>query len=460
MDDAFGYAITVDDADALNAFDRTRHGVLSHGADTLDNLNAALAADPEFTQAHALKGLLMMTLARRELVTQARTSLETAKVCLTERGGTPRETAYIQALEHWLSGDAHVASTLLDGVLKTYPRDTLTMKLVQAIRFMSGDQRGMRASVEDVLKAIGPDHPELGYVMGCHAFSLEETGDYARAEAVGRRGVALAPDDAWGMHAVAHVHEMNCRPEDGIAWINSHRDNFAHCNNFRFHIYWHLALFHLERKEYDKVLDLYDENVNAEGSDDYRDISNSASLLARLNLEGVNCEKRWQALAEQAAHRLDDGCLGFADLHYLIAMAGAGRLSDADKLGDRIAAHGASTPCETARTAAKVACGLKAFAHGDYAEAFEGLAGGVPALVSIGGSHAQRDVFVRLAVESGIRAGAFDGTTAILEGRRQKRHAVDAFENERLAVIHSQLKRDRGHATAVQIGNAALATTD
>ncbi|MCU0909977.1 MAG: tetratricopeptide repeat protein, partial [Rhodobacteraceae bacterium] len=59
-----------------------------------------------------------------------------------------------------------------------------------------GRPRDMRASVEGVLDAWA-DHPARGYLLGCHAFCLEETGEYAAAERVGRAGVELACDDAW-----------------------------------------------------------------------------------------------------------------------------------------------------------------------------------------------------------------------------------------------------------------------
>lgn len=458
MDDAFGYATTAVSAKALSALDRARRGVLSHAADTMDHLNAAIEADPGYAAGHAVKGLLMMSLARRELISSAKDCLKTARQGIDHRGATTREKAYADALSAWIDGDTVRASSLLDGVLADCPCDTLTMKLVQAIRFMSGDQIGMRRSVEAVLAALPADHPDYGYVLGCHAFTLEETGEYERAEKVGRQGVELAPDDAWGMHAVAHVHDMTRRPDDGIDWIGRNRENFAHCNNFRYHIFWHLALFHLERKEFDEVLALYDEQINAPSSDDYRDLSNSASLLARLNLEGVHCDQRWQALAELAAHRLDDAVLGFADLHYLIAMAGAGRMADADRLGDRIAVHGAASPRQTDQTAAKVACGLKAFAHGDYASAFNGLSAAIPDLVTIGGSHAQRDVFVRLAVEAGIRGGAFSKTEDVLALRARKRCNSDSFADDRLHVIRSRSDRPDHAPTAVDKRHTVLAT--
>ncbi|MCB1493546.1 MAG: tetratricopeptide repeat protein [Rhodobiaceae bacterium] len=451
IEDSFGFRTTVGNTDALEAFDRVRRGVLSHGTDTMSHLDAALAHDPGFACAHAVKGLLMLTLARRELVPAAEAALAAARRSLAERGGTARERAYADALAFWLVGDMTRASGALDAMLQNHAADTLAMKLVQAIRFMAGDQLGMLSSIERVCSAIAPDHPDLGYVLGCRSFALEEAGEYTEAEKAGRRAVELAPDDAWGIHAVAHVLEMNRRAGEGIAWINRHQEGWERSNNFRFHVYWHLALFHLERREYDIVLDIYDRHSNAVGSDDYRDIANSASLLARLNLEGIDCGSRWQDLADLAAHRLDDAMLDFADLHFLISMAGAGRLAEADRLGMRIASAAAPGCCTTTETAALAARGLMAFAHADYPVAFANLSAAAPSLVSIGGSHAQRDVFLRIGVEAGLRAGAFGPTELLLRERGRRRPHSDDFADRRMAAAASHDAGPARHGSGIRI---------
>jgi hypothetical protein len=55
---------------------------------------------------------------------------------------------------------------------------------------------------------------------------------------------------------------------------------------------------------------------------------------------------------------------------------------------------------------------------------------------TIGGSHAQRDVYERITVDAGIRAGRFEEAAAILTERRGRRAgAEDAFSATRLAAI-------------------------
>jgi len=66
-----------------------------------------------------------------------------------------------------------------------------------------------------------------------HAFALEETARYDRAEAPGRRAVELGPRDAWAWHAVVHCLEMQGRPQEGIAWLRSDTQAWSEENFFR-----------------------------------------------------------------------------------------------------------------------------------------------------------------------------------------------------------------------------------
>ena len=68
-----------------------------------------------------------------------------------------------------------------------------------------------------------------------HAFGLEETGDYARAEAQGRKSVEMEPRDGWRQHAVAHVMEMQGRRRDGITWMRANPEAWSRDSFFAVH---------------------------------------------------------------------------------------------------------------------------------------------------------------------------------------------------------------------------------
>jgi tetratricopeptide (TPR) repeat protein len=303
-----------------------------------------------------------------------------------------------------------------------------------------GRPKEMRASVEGVLHAW-KDHPARGYLLGCHAFTLEETGEYAAAERTGRAGVELAPDDAWGLHAVAHVYDMTGQARAGLDWLTGREASWAHCNNFRFHVWWHRALMHLDLGQFDAALAHYDADIRAEKTDDYRDIANAASLLSRLELEGVSVGDRWEELAVLAERRATDGCLAFADLHYMLALCGGAR----DEAAVALIARMQSTPRSAGEAQAvishpglHIAQGLHAFSSGEYSSAWMHLRAGRADLQSIGGSHAQRDVFDRVTIEAALRGGYMDAAEGLIHDRMARRAGMaDGYATARLALIGS-----------------------
>jgi hypothetical protein len=274
-------------------------------------------------------------------------------------------------------------------------------------------------------------------VLGCHAFALEENGDYLAAGRIGRRAVQLAPRDAWGRHAVAHVLEMTGDTGGGLAWLQDSA-TWEHCNNFGFHMWWHLSLFELERGHVGEVLRLYDERIRAERSDDFRDISNAASLLARLEFEGVDVGRRWDELAVISSARIDDHCTIFADLHYLLALAGAGRSDGAAALAASLTDHADETS-ETGQIAREIGVALAdaviAFHDGRHGAVVDRLMPVRSRIRRIGGSDAQRDVFEQMLIESATRAGRHGVAVRLLSERIGLRGCQNGFAARRLARI-------------------------
>jgi tetratricopeptide (TPR) repeat protein len=410
-------------------------GILSHSATPGPDLSKLLSEQPDFALGHAIRGFACKFLARSEMDAVAVSALASAKACPP---GTARERDFVLALEDWIKGSPTRAASRLQAILDGYPRDALAMKLVQGVHFTMGRPQEMRASVEGIIN-LWDDHPAKGYLLGCHAFTLEETGEYERAELMGRKGVELASDDAWGLHAVAHVYDMTARSKEGLKWLEGREASWAHCNNFRYHVWWHKALMHLDMGNYVEVLELYDRDIRADKTDDYRDIANAASLLSRLDLEGVDVGHRWAELADLSEKRATDGCLAFADLHYMLSLCGGERQEAAIGLISRMTTA-KSELCETQRIIAhpglRLAKGMHAFASGEYATAWLNLRDARADLQAIGGSHAQRDVFQRVCIEAAIRGGYLDAAEGLLSERSvQRNRTMDGYAVRRMDLI-------------------------
>lgn len=437
LDDSFGYKVTTSRPDALRHWEKTVRAFISHAADTPVHLQATLDADPNFAFAHIAKGFFLLLLGRRELLEAAEAAYREASRIVAEES-TPRERDFVEALRLYFEGDLTASAARVDQVLAEHPRDALALKMVQAIRFVLGDARGMRSSIEAVLPVYA-DHSYAPYVNGCYAFALEETGDYRAAEIRGRDAVLRANDDAWGVHAVAHVFDMTNRVQEGVTWLASQPQTWEHCNNFRYHVWWHLALFHLDRGDYAEALRLYDEEVRNERTDDYRDISNGASLLSRLEIEGVDVGDRWQEMSDLCENRVDDGCVVFADLHYMLALTANDKQEAAGRMLGRMRRDAAKSAGDMAKVNAQSGAvagnGLMAFASGSYSEAYACLATARPHLHKVGGSHAQRDVFTRILIESALRAGLLDEARAEIDARAKRRGALDGYSERRLTQI-------------------------
>ncbi len=455
--DLSGDRVTVVNDAARLAWNDTLEALLAHAAATPEHLARTLDADSGFALAHAAKGLMLLSLARPELLGAARDCLAKAQAAIVQRPVTQRERMVTEALALWLADAPRQAAQRLEAILDSHPFDVLALKLSHGLRFMLGDQAEMLASLRRVVPGFAESHPLSGYVNGCYAFALEEQGFYAEAERAGRRAVGLSPRDAWGRHAVAHVLEMTGRADEGVAWLGDGR-NWAHANNLRFHIVWHLALFRLERGETAEVLRLYDEDIRGEQTDDYRDIANGASLLARLDYAGVDVGSRWEELAAKAEGRVHDGRLVFADLHYALSLLGAGQNDAAETIARGLVedcqTHPSGERREAARSGALAAFGLIAFHEGDYAEASRLLGCARNGLVAIGGSHAQRDLFEQAHIESLIRSGNHDRAGHILSERLARRGGWNLYASRRLTQLRN---RPSGRTAALAVAATPLA---
>lgn len=393
--DAYNFSTSTVSAEAETAFEMAVYGLAAHSPNTGVALQSTLAADPNHVAALALKGFANLILARSELVTPAAEALAVARKAMVNRdGGTRDEQVMVNALAAAVGGSFSTAAELLDEGFAQRPATFLPFKISHALRFMLGDAKGMLSASNRVMEVWKEDLPAAGFLLGCHAFALEEHGFYQAAEAAGQRAVHMQPDDAWGLHAVSHVHEMRGDTAAGIAWLEKGRVSWSRCNNFAFHMAWHLALLHLERGDHAQVLKIYDEEVRPQQTDDFRDMANAVSLLWRLNQTGVDTQSRWADLAEIALKRRHDTTLVFASLHTLAALVALGENSGVRDMISGLEVKAAGNG-DQARVAAQVGLPLARVIAGMSTAADRKILDQlVLDMPMIGGSNAQRDFFL------------------------------------------------------------------
>ena len=388
------------DADLTTLVLSMTHGVLSHHAQTAQRIERVLAVDPSAAIGHAVRGFALCLQMRTELGDAIAASLLRAEVALHERGGSDAEQSLVAALRAYAAGRPLDALEALDARLSRAPADLLTLKLGHALHFLIGDTSGMRRAVDAAVAAQSFDLV-CGYALGCQAFARIETGEVDEGERIGRMAVERRPDDAWGVHAVAHALATRDRTRDVIAWLAAAAPALGNVNNFGGHIAWHEALCHLALGEDDAALALYDARIAIHTSGDYRDAVNCSTLLHRLAQRGMDVRDRAARLATRVSSRRGDHGSAFADVHYAIALADHDT-HDARDFAASMRAAAVDRRTHEAYVARTVACDLVdaivALRDGERCAARFEL--GRAQWPMLGGSHIQRETFELLYQEA------------------------------------------------------------
>jgi tetratricopeptide (TPR) repeat protein len=360
-----------------------------NGAD--EQLSSALLEAPDFVMGHVLQAYLHVCSRDPRRIRQARPLLVRAGSLRANE----RERLHLAAIAAAAVGDYELATARLDELLRSHPRDALALQVANTFDYFTGDATRMLDRVEAVLPAWSGDLPGYHAVLVTHAFALEECGEYERAEHAARAALALNALDVRAHHVMAHVFEMTDRPDAGVQWMSEQITRFGADRFFTTHCWWHLALFHLAQGQADRALNLYDNFVRADHSDDIADLIDAAALLWRIRLRGVDIGARAAELAAAWAPHIHDSFCTFNDVHAMLAFVAARDWERAQRLeAALVASHSLQTRYgETTRQLGLPACrALIAFGRGDNTLATTLLAS-LPALAHrLGGSHAQRDV--------------------------------------------------------------------
>jgi hypothetical protein len=416
MKDSSGYPTTGADAVSFALLEQALHELRCYTNDPVATVNQALDRSPGLVMGHVLKAYLHLLGTEPAGVAVAREAHQTAM----SLRGNERERRHLSAIGELVEGRWRAAGRILEDLSIDYPLDALALQAGHQIDFFTGDSRMLRDRIARALFAWHRGMPGYHAVLGMHAFGLEETGDYRRAEAQGRASLELEPRDAWAQHAVAHVMEMQNRRQDGIAWMRANEAAWSRDSFFAVHNWWHLALFHLGLDEIGAVLDLFDGPIYGKPSNVVLDMIDASALLWRLHLRGINVGDRWQILADHWTPLAPAGNYAFNDMHAMMAFVGAGRDSAArslleaqrstlDTRGDN-----ASFLLEVGLSATEA---IHAFGQEDYARSVNLLRPIRSYAHRFGGSQAQRDLLDLTLIEAARRSGQSKLAAALLAER-------------------------------------------
>ncbi|ELT93370.1 hypothetical protein CAPTEDRAFT_212915 [Capitella teleta] len=375
-------------------------------------LEAVLEADPNCVMGLVLKNLGMNNFSSKQRPQIPRNIAEAEKLLEMACNANEREYMHCKAVLCMAQGKMSEACNVWERILIKYPRDTLAMLQAFTHYIQSGKSTEMRDSTNRILPHYDPREISYGFLLGLNCFSLEECGMYAEAELAGRQALHINPTNGWATHAMAHIFEMQCRTDEGIQFMESTENNWKDSDYIAHHDYWHWALFHVEKGQYEEALGIFDEKIQPiarqrETTFSFQDMS---ALLYRIELEGNSVGDRWGEVCKSWSPRSKDHIYSFNDCHMMMAFLGA---DDKEKrqefvesmqeyLGGDSSAEDNHSICSDVTWPLTQA--MIAFKEGKFAECVDILYPVRYQVFRIGGSHAQREFASMLLIHAAMKS--------------------------------------------------------
>ena len=390
MNDVLGNSVTAASAQAHRAYERAVDAHLHAWPGVAQALDEALAEDPGFVLAHALRALWLQMFGR---IGEARAACAAAEAGAAATSA--REQSHVALVSAIVGGRAPVALTLVQQHAKRFPTDVLSASTAMGAYglFAFSGRRDHDAARRAFIEALAPQLPaELPWLLMQRAWVRIEDGDADEGLEMARRSMAARPQNGHGAHVLLHGLYETQRAKEALDFLGAWLPGYADDALMWGHLQWHGALAELglgdlgaaTRRMLGPVIDFLPKGPPFMGLPD------TASLLWRLGLQSVG-GLPWQAAQDHAERHFAQGSNVFGEVH--LALLAAARRDDTALLAvldrlDRIAGRGH----EGAPVAAAFVLALQAMQRRDDAAADRHWRQCLPALPRIGGSHAQRSV--------------------------------------------------------------------
>jgi tetratricopeptide (TPR) repeat protein len=421
--DRYGLPLTTASDGAAALYRDGADRILSawHGAG--EAFDGAIAEDPAFALAHIARARVhQLNMEFTEARAKAAQARQLAAIA------TRRERQHVEITAAAIEGRPGEALTGAEQHLVEFPRDALVLSLLLGafgLYAFSGraDHDAARVAIcERHARHYGEDWWFLTYLGWSHT----EAGNVGVGRTLTEQAITLRPENANAAHALAHaLFEQG----DAVTartflsgWLPAHdRASFLHG-----HLSWHIALTALEAGDVDGALKIYEQHIRPSDSRYPPMIvfTDSASLMWRLSLLGkTGLEPYWQEVAAYGDRFFPQAGAHFADVHYALVAAATGSGILATRLA-QMEARDADGKLAPGSSAIRLCRAAQAFAEGDDDSAIRILEPLMPAVVRIGGSHAQRELWEDTLIVAYLRAGHRDKAAKTISDRLRRRPSL------------------------------------
>jgi len=380
----------------------------------------AIAQDPAFALAHIARARIHQMNME---VTEARAKAAHARQLAAT--ASERERQHVEIMAAAIEGKPSIALAGAERHLDRYPRDALVFSLLLGafgLYAFSGraDHDAARLAIcERNAGHYGEDWWFLTYLGWSHT----EAGNAGTGRTLTERAIALRVENANAAHGLSHALFEQGDTAAGrrllSGWLPAHeRASFLHG-----HLCWHVALSALDAGDLDGALGIYEQHIKPPNSPypPLNVFTDAASLLWRLSLAGkAGLEPYWREIAAYGDRFFPRAGPHFADVHYALVASATGSVALEARLAEleALEADGRLAP---GAAAIGLCRGIRAFAEGDNDNAIRILEPLMPAVVRIGGSHAQRELWEDTLIVACLRGGHGDKAARMISDRLRRR---------------------------------------
>lgn len=419
--DRFGQPMTTDSPRAAELYDEAVDLLFALQPGSGPLIDEALNLDPNFALAHCAKARSLATVGDTR---EARRHAALGRDLAAPLSARERRHADIVCLA--LHGESRPALRAVREHAATHPRDAVPLSFALGVYGLLGfggfdDFHAQQAALlQSVAHAWGDDW----WFLAAYGWALAEVGHADRGIPMLDRAMELNPENANAVHGRIHAYYEEGAPAEGEALIDSWLPNYARNAVLHGHLSWHRALFALQRGDGERAMDIYRDSICPTTSRALPMFTtiDAASFLMRATIAGHPPDNgECQEVAVFARNHFPKPGVPFVNVHLAMAYAAAG---DSNALS--VLERGVATLLDDGKQAsgpvvALVCEAISAYARRQYKTTLERMIEAMPALERLGGSHAQRDGFIDLAISAAIHAGAANEAERIARARWTRR---------------------------------------
>ena len=420
-EDRFGQSITTDSARAAELYDEAGDLLfaLQPGSGVL--IDEALTLDPDFALAHCAKA--------RSLASDGDTGKARRYAALGQdlaARASVRERRHADIVHLALRGESRQALRAVREHAAAYPRDAVPLSFALGVYGLLGfgGFNDFHAQQAKLLASVAHAWGDDWWFLAAFGWALVEAG---RAEAgipMLDQALELNPDNANAVHGRIHGYYEEGAAVEGEALIDAWLPNYDRTAVLHGHLSWHRALFALQRGDAERAIAIYRDSVRPAASRALPMFTtiDAASFITRAAIAGHPLGTREsREVATFARKYFPEPGVPFVNAHLAMAHASVGDGDALSRLERAIATLLDDGAQPSGPVVALVCKAIVAYGQNRYEAAAQRMLEAMPDLERLGGSHAQRDVFIDLLISAAIHAGATKDAERVARERWTRR---------------------------------------